>query len=135
MARSTTTATRPITALRIHIHRNRGEGENDPTMVLDPSMGGAFVSAADILAAAGARRARIAQGLPPAPYPELSWGRPIATLFLDQTRLTLQLKTFAWRVEELDQIVECAKMWAFPIECAKTWTFPIGGDGWRWRRG
>ncbi|KAJ7356438.1 P-loop containing nucleoside triphosphate hydrolase protein [Mycena albidolilacea] len=96
-------------------------------------MGDVFVSgtdmlAAEMLAAADARRARIALGLPPAPYPELSWGRPIATLFPDLTRLTLQLETFAWRVTELDRIVECVKTWTFPIERAKASTFPIGGD-------
>ncbi|KAJ7885716.1 SNF2 family N-terminal domain-containing protein [Mycena olivaceomarginata] len=103
------TRTPPITPLRIHINRDGWAqwGEYDLALALDPNMGDAFVSgtdmlAAEMLAAADARRARIALGLPPAPYPELSWGRPIATLFPDLTRLTLQLETFAWRVAELD---------------------------------
>jgi hypothetical protein len=121
----------PITTLRIHINRDGWAqwGEYDLALALDPSMGDAFVSGTDMLVAADARRARIALGLPPAPYPELSWGQPIAMLFLDLTRLTLQLETFAWRVAELDRIVECAKARTFPIERTKALTFPIGGDG------
>ncbi|KAJ7859538.1 hypothetical protein B0H14DRAFT_3446660 [Mycena olivaceomarginata] len=93
----------------------------DGGLALDPGMGDGGLkrpSVSGMLAAADVRRTRAAQGLPPAPYPPECWGRRIG-LFKDLTRLTLYLETFAWRVAELDKVVECAK----------TWQFPIGGEG------
>jgi hypothetical protein len=46
--------------------------------------------------------------------PSLSWGREVA-LFPDLHRLTLRLETFAQSAEELDYVIDCAKLWTFPL--------------------
>ena len=61
------------------------------------------------------RMARRGRGDLPALYPSESWGHRVMALFLSLRRLTLHLEAYAGYQAELDHVVECAKLWRFPI--------------------
>jgi len=94
--------------------------EGDDGLALDPWLGGGSGQqerplVSQMMELYNGRRACRDAGEEIAPCPAGCWGRRVA-LFRGLRRLTLHLETFRWRVEELDRIIECAKLWSFLID-------------------
>jgi hypothetical protein len=123
----TASRTKDITQLTIRLDRSDWwtwgndpqPQEGDRGLALDPALGdGGAVRrplVSRMLRLAEDRKARQDRGEQPVPYPPNCWGARVA-LFPGLRRLTLHLETFAWRVAELDRIIECAKTWTFPLD-------------------
>lgn len=111
-----------ITNLTIRIDRQEWfpesqDGDKRPRLALDPSFSCALAgesAAGKMQQAAQERRTRQDRNQPGLPYPQHCWGRDIAC-FPSLNRLTLHLEVFAEDVDELVHVVDCAKLWTFPL--------------------
>lgn len=61
------------------------------------------------------------------------WGKQITEYWPDLTTLELVLETFACKQSQLDYVVECAKLWTFPLEDGYYLVWNGREESLRWR--
>ncbi|XXG96899.1 hypothetical protein Hte_003190 [Hypoxylon texense] len=61
------------------------------------------------------------------------WGRQITEYWPDLATLELVLETFACKQSQLDYVVECAKLWTFPLEDGYHLVWDGTNESLRWR--
>ncbi|KAI5860033.1 hypothetical protein GGS23DRAFT_607225 [Durotheca rogersii] len=61
------------------------------------------------------------------------WGPQITTYWPSLETLDLVLETFSCKEDQLDYVVECAKLWTFPLEDSYVLTWDGNVDKTRWR--